>query len=198
MSSPACVIKGVHKQLGTSNHLIHFKSLQEEGNNYGAPIWLVLGWFSVSQSPAEYYEIHFWKTPAKFRQPWNSSLVQKGKARKWLGFPSTPLLCRKLSCLKAPHWEHLDYKLAPDPSFYHMVGDLSSYCSAPRTPWQRPQMYNSSGTARLEPQHDPMAPVSSSLQSGVYIGKENATRKELGEKRITSLFSQGEEGLPRT
>lgn len=35
MSSPACVIKGVHKQLGTSNHLIHFKSLQEEGNNYG-------------------------------------------------------------------------------------------------------------------------------------------------------------------
>lgn len=59
MSSPACVIKRVHKQLGTSNHLIHFKSLQEEGNNYEAPIWLVLGWFSVNQSPAEYYEIHF-------------------------------------------------------------------------------------------------------------------------------------------
>lgn len=54
LSSPASVIKGVHKQLGTSNHLIHFKSLQEEGNNYGAPIWLVLGRSSVNQSTTEY------------------------------------------------------------------------------------------------------------------------------------------------
>ena len=126
LSSPASIIKGVHEQLGTSNHLIHFKSLRGEGNNYGAPIWLVLGWSSVNQSYYRILENAFPNDFSKASSALNSSPVQDGKAREQYEFPSPLSFCMKPHCLKVPHCQQLDYKLEPDPSSYHIIWVISA------------------------------------------------------------------------
>lgn len=141
LSSPASVIKGVHKQLGTSNHLIHFKSLQGKGNNYGAPIWLVLAWSSVNQSCYRIFKNIFPKDFSKTSATLNSSPVQDGMAREQFGFPSTLSLCMKPHCLKVPYRQDPDYKLEPDSSSYHIRWVTSPITTQLHSSWQRPRLY---------------------------------------------------------